>query len=105
MFLHHDQVPLYLEKHIYAEFNLDMHPDYTSTPLRFHGAGGGCSHAHPGAMRDPTAQPYPEPLVGRHTRTILRVNDVAASSQLATKEHGALAEATLMPMHSGMMVV
>ena len=31
MFPHHDQVPLYFIKHIYAEFVLDMHPDYTST--------------------------------------------------------------------------
>ena len=53
MFPHHDQVPLYFEKHIYAEFVLDMHPYYTSTPSSFYGAGGGCSHAHPGARRDP----------------------------------------------------
>ena len=36
---------------------------------------------------------------------MLRVDDVAASSQLATEERGTLAEATLMTMHFGMMVV
>ena len=51
MFPHDDQVPLYFAKHIYAEFVLDMHPDYTSTPSSFYGAGGGCTHARPGARR------------------------------------------------------
>ena len=55
MFPHHDQVPLYFEKHIYAEFVLDMHPDYTSTPLSFYGAGGGRIHVCPGDRRDPRA--------------------------------------------------
>ena len=36
---------------------------------------------------------------------MLRVDDVAASSQLEVEEHGALAEATLMTIHSCMMVV
>lgn len=31
MFPHHDQVPLYFEKHIYVDFVLDMHPNYTIT--------------------------------------------------------------------------
>ena len=81
-----------------------MHPDYTSTPSSFYGVGGGCSHACPGAGRDPTAHPEPEPLVGHLARTMIRVDDVAASSQLATEEHGALAEATLMTMHSRIIV-
>ena len=55
MFPHHDQVQLYFAKHIYAEFVLDMHPDYTSTSSSFYGAGGGCSHACIGAKRDPGA--------------------------------------------------
>ena len=36
---------------------------------------------------------------------MLRTDDVAGSSQLATEECSALVEATLMIMHSGMMVV
>ena len=56
MFPHHDQVPLYFLKHIYAEFVLDMYLDYTSTPSSFYGAGGGHSHTRPRARRDPTAQ-------------------------------------------------
>ena len=44
-------------------------------------------------------------MVGHPARTMLRVNDVDASSQLATEEHGVLAKVTIMTMHSGMMVV
>ena len=80
MFPHHVQVPLYFAKHIYVDFVLDMHPDCTSTPSSFYGADGGRSHAHPGARRDPAAQPEPKPLVGRPARTMLRFDDVAASS-------------------------
>ena len=40
MFPHHDQGPLYFAKHIYVELVLDMHPNYTSTPSSFYGAGG-----------------------------------------------------------------
>ena len=80
MFPHHHQVPLYFEKHIYADFVLDMHPDYTSTPSSFYGAGGGRSHVHPGARRDPATQPELEPLVGCPARTMLRVDDVVVSS-------------------------
>ena len=90
MFPHHDHVPLYFAKHIYVDFVLDMHLDYTSTPSSFYGASGGRSHARPGARRDPAAQPEPNPLVGLPARTMLRVNDVATSSQLATAERGAL---------------
>ena len=53
MFPHHEQVPLYFEKHIYEDFFLDMHPDYTTTPSSFYGAGGGRSHACPKDRRDP----------------------------------------------------
>ena len=67
MFPHHEQVPLYFEKHIYAYFVLDMHPDYTTTPSSFNGAGGRHSHARPGARRDPRAQPEIE--------TMLRIDD------------------------------
>ena len=56
MFPHHHQVPLYFAKHIYAEFVLHMHPDYTSTPSNFYGAGGGRSAMRPGARRDPAVQ-------------------------------------------------
>ena len=56
-----------------------MHPDYTSTPSRFYGVGGGCSHARPGARRDPRAQLEIEPLVGRPSRAMLRTDDVAGS--------------------------
>ena len=55
MFPHHDQVPLYFAKHIYADFVLDMHPYYTNTPSSFYGAGGGCNHANTRARRDPRA--------------------------------------------------
>ena len=80
MFPHHDQVPLYFAKHIYAEFVLDMHQYYTSTPSSFYGASGGCSHARPGVRRDPGAQPNLNPLVGIPGRTIFRIDDVAESS-------------------------
>ena len=76
MFLHHDQVPLYFAKHIYAEFVLDMHPDYTNTPSNFYGVGGGRSVTHPGARRDPAAQQELERLVGIPSRTLLRIEDV-----------------------------
>ena len=55
MFPDHDQLPLYFAKHIYAEFVMGMHPNYTNTPSSFYGAGGGRSHVRPGARRDPGA--------------------------------------------------
>ena len=64
MFPHHDQVPLYFAKHTYAQFVLDMHPDYTSTPSSFYGASGGHSHTCPGARRDPAAQLIQEDIGG-----------------------------------------
>ena len=79
MFPHHDQVLLYFEKHIYAYFFLDMHPDYTSTPLSFYGAGGGHSHVRPGARRDPGAQPELGTFVVFPTNTMIRKNDVFQS--------------------------
>ena len=106
MFPRHHQVPLYFAKHIYADFFLDMHPNYTSTPLSFYGtAGGGHSHVRLGARRDPGAQPEPEPLFTHPAKTMLRTDDVARSSQLAYEEWSALAEVTRMTMHGTMMVV
>ena len=94
MFPHHHQVPLYFAKHIYAEFVLHMHPDYTSTPSNFYGAGGGRSAMRPGARRDPAAQQEPQRLVGIPSRTLLRTEDVVDQSQLATEERSSLAQAT-----------
>ena len=91
MVLHHDQVPLYLSKHIYRYCVLNMHPYYTSTPSSFYGVGRGHSHAHLGAMRDPRAQPKPNNLVIQPSRTMLRTCDVAESSKLETEEHSTLA--------------
>ena len=82
-----------------------MHPYYTSTPSSFYGASGGRSHTRTGARRDLGAQPDPEPLVGDPAKTMLRIYDVAESSQLATKEGSALAQATHMEMHGTMMDV
>ena len=82
-----------------------MHPYYTSTPLSFYDAGGGCSHAHPRDRRYPINHLEPYPLVGHLSRTMLRIDDVGESSQLATKEHSALGEATHMTMHGTMMAV
>ena len=80
IFPHDDQVPLYFAKHIYTEFVLDMHLDYTSTPSSFYGVGGGHNHAYHGAKRDPEAQLEENPLVGHPNRTLLRRHDVVESS-------------------------
>ena len=90
---------------MYAYFFLGMHSDYTTTPLTFYGAGGGHSHAHPGASRAPRAQPWLEPLVGHPARNMLRIDDVVESSQLAIEERSALEEPTHMEMYGTMMVV
>ena len=82
-----------------------MYPYYTSTPSSFYGAGGGRSHAHLGARRDLGAQPEPENLVGLPSRTVLRTDDVAESSQLEIEEQSAFTEVTHMTMHGTMMVV
>ena len=105
MFPHHDHVPIYFSKLIYAYFFFDMHLDYTSTPSTFYGVGGGCGHARPGARRDPRAQLEIEPLVGHRIRTVLMIDDVAESSQLLVEGHIALVEVTRMTMHGTMMVV
>ena len=44
-------------------------------------------------------------MVGHPTRTMLRIDDVAGSSQLAYEECSALAEATCMTMHGTMIPV
>jgi len=85
MFPHHDQVPLYFARQLYAEFILGMHPDYTDTPSRFYGAGRGCSYDRPGARRDPTIVPPPPWLLPHPDRTIVRSEDVVESSQLGTE--------------------
>ena len=105
MFPHHNEVPLYFAKHIYAEFVLGMHPYYTSTPLSFYGAGGGRSHACPRDSRDPGAHMEEKNLLGLPNRTFLRTHDVVESSQLAIEEQSALVEVTCMTMHGTMMAV
>ena len=60
---------------------------------------------HPGARRDPIAQPNRQPLVVFPCRTMLRIDDVVESSQLAIEERSALEEVTHMEMHGTMMVV
>ena len=60
---------------------------------------------HPWARRYPGAQPNPQHLVVFLSRTMLRIDDVAKSSQLATKERGALVDATRMALHGTMMAV
>ena len=82
-----------------------MHPDDTSTPSSFYGVGGGLCHVRPGARRDPRAHPNPQPSIVFPSRTMLRIDDVAESSQLVTKEHGALVDATCMALNGTMMVV
>ena len=59
----------------------------------------------PRARRDPGAQLNPQPLVVFPSRTMLRIDGVAESSQLVTKERAALADATRMALHGTMMVV
>ena len=78
-------------QNIYVDFVLRMHPEYTSTPSSFYGAGGRHSHARPGARRDSGAQPEAETLVGLPKNTLLRTRDVVDSSQLAIDERSALA--------------
>ena len=82
-----------------------MHLDYTSTPSRFYGANGGHSHERHRSRRDLGAQPEPNTLVGHPAKTTLRTDDVAESSQQATKERSALAKVTHMEMHGTMMAV
>ena len=40
-FLWNDEVPHYFDRHFYAEFFMDMHPDYTSLPSNYYGDGKG----------------------------------------------------------------
>ena len=89
MFPHHDQVPRYFAKHIYAELILEMHPDYTSTPSNFYGAGGGRSATRPRARRDPAAQQELERLVGIPSRTLLgqRTSAISPSWRLRSGVH------------------
>ena len=103
VFPHHHQVPVYFARHLYAEFVLGMRPDYTETGSSFYGAGGGRSAERPGARRDPAIQPAPVPLVGRPRPTVMRSEDVAGSSQLATEERDAVAQATRMAIHGGIL--
>ena len=77
MFPHHDQVPLYFAKHLYAEFFLGMRPDYTSTPSTFFGAGRERSYQRPGARRDPGYAPPPPRLVPILERMVIRAEDTA----------------------------
>lgn len=105
MFLHHDQVPLYFAKHIYAEFVLDMHLDYTSTKSEFFGAGRGGSYQRPGARRDLAFMPAPLRLVPILDMTVIRLVDVAQSSQMATEARHDIAESLFTAMGSAVVVV
>ena len=95
----------YTLKNIYAESVLGMHPNYTNTPSSFYGASGGCSHTCSGPRRDPQAHPDPYPLVGLPIRIVIRIDDVAESSQLVIEERTALAEAAQKTLHGTMMVL
>ena len=58
-----DEVPLYFEKLFYAEFFLQMKPNYNDLPSEFFGPGKGRLCDHRGARHD-VELPHPEtPLV------------------------------------------
>lgn len=91
MFPHHDQVPLYFAKHLYAEFVLGMRLDYTNTPSTFFGAGRGRSYQRPGARRDPGYAPPPPRLVSILERMVIRAEDMTQPSQLGSETRHVIA--------------
>jgi hypothetical protein len=62
-----DEVPHYFARHFYAEFFMDMHPDYTSLPSDYYGVGKGQTYDRKWAYRNVTLQRPPRPLVSRPT--------------------------------------
>lgn len=82
MFPHHDQVPLYFMKKIYAKFVLGMHLSYMSTSLNFYGPSKGCIYKHLRACRDLGVVPPPQRLVDIPSRGIIFLQELVYPSHL-----------------------
>lgn len=83
-FPHHEHVPIYFAKHIYAEFVIHMRSDYTKTGSKFCGPSLGCSYELFRACRDPTPATPPPILFPWPSWSVVLPMEVEKSSQLST---------------------
>jgi hypothetical protein len=60
-----DEVPHYFARHFFAEFFLQMKPDYTSLPSNYYGTGKGRTYNCKGAYRSGALPRPPQPPVPR----------------------------------------
>jgi hypothetical protein len=78
-----DEVSQYFARFFYAEFFLNMKPDYTDVHSKFYGVGKGRIYDREGAHRDP-ATLRPPPQISRPPRLVALKSEMEPTSQLGT---------------------
>jgi len=85
-----DEVPHDFARHFYADFFMDMHPDYTSLPFDYYGVGKGNTYDKKWAYWNATLQRPPRPLISLLTRAFYSHSDLQASSEVGKEARNAI---------------
>ena len=87
-----DEVPHYFARHFYADFFIDMHPDYTSLPSDYYGASKWHTYDRKWAYQNATLHRPPRPLVSHPTGAFVSHSELRASSKVDKEVRNAIGE-------------
>jgi hypothetical protein len=87
-----DEVPHYFARHFFAEFFLQMKPDYTSLPSKYYGTGKGRTYNRKGAYRSGALPRPPQPLVPRPKGAFASLSEFQSTSEVGKEARTAIGE-------------
>jgi hypothetical protein len=75
-----DEVPHYFVRHLFVEFFLHMHPDYTSLSSKYYGTGKEGTYDRKAAYQSAALARPPQPLGPRPTGAFPSLSELQATS-------------------------
>jgi len=87
-----DEVPHYFARHFFAEFFLQMKPDYTSLPSKYYGTGKGRTYNRKGAYRSGALPRPPQPPVPHPKGAFASLSEFQSTSEVGKEARTAIGE-------------
>jgi hypothetical protein len=87
-----DEVPHYFARHFFADFFLQMKPDYTSLPSKYYGTRKGCTYNRKGAYRSGALSRPPQPPLPCPKRTFASLSEFQSTSEVGKEARTAIGE-------------